>query len=155
MSMEHLSLSSVRKGSVDDFVRSVVGRPRVVVVGENPRTLHYWLEGPVAVGAKIHYAILAGLRRLAWDGEVTRVRDGQFETCLTGSRHSVFAAFRGVHEYRPFDDGRVLLRDRIEFDAPGAVRGDIRRSWLGEDLSAGASSEARTGEMALLDSETA
>lgn len=148
--MEWLSLSSVSRGSAGAFAGAVCSRPKFFRIDGSRGPMRYWVEGKLAVGAKVHYGLLVGLRAMSWDAEIVRVADGSFETCLVDARSSQLAAFRGTHAWRDFGEGKLLVRDEIEFDAPGEVKRDVRVAWTGRAAEAAASDESRTGEMSLL-----
>lgn len=149
--MEWLSLSSVSRGSAGAFAGAVCSRPKFFRIDGSRGPMRYWVDGPLAVGSKVHYGILVGLRSMSWDAEVVRVSEGSFETCLVDAKSSQLAAFRGTHAWRDFGEGKVLVRDEIEFDAPGRVKGDVRTAWTGSSGEAAASDESKTGEMSLVD----
>lgn len=151
--MEWLSQSSIFSQTPEEFSALLLSPPRQVKIGERENRLHYWVEGGFREGARIHYQLLAGLRRLSWDATITRAKEGGYIVAeLASSSTAPFKDFSAVHYIRPFRDNRTLVRDEIEFDATEEVVHFMKTGWSLPSERA-ASDDDQTAEMRLFGSE--
>lgn len=153
--MDWLSRSSILALSPDAWGKTVRTPPRLIRMDDHSPLFHYWIEGEQAEGAPVHYQMVVGLRRLEWEGKISRVSDGKVvEVQLKRSPDAPFRDFSALHTIRPFRGNRTLVRDELEFDASVEVAEFLRQGWgISPEREVGAVDESPTGRMELYGSE--